>query len=542
MLKVSNKYANANNASVRRFKAKVEVYANNALAFTYTQNDALKSISIERLGADSKFFGFGISTKMSIHLRDVLREINISTANTLKIYIGIVEAGDTVEYLSFPVIHVTEVNRDENTNELSITGYDVLEYSKGRTVSELNLTAPYTIGTFMAACGNLLGVNTSFTSELNDVIEINYPDGANFEGTENIRDALTSAAEAIQAIYYIDGYNQLTVKRLNKNGDPVKTISRDDYITLDSGNNRRLQTICHATELGDNVSASTTQIGTTQYVRDNPFWELRDDIATLVNDALEAVGDMTINQFECNWRGCLALEPGDKIKLITKDNKSVISYVLNDTLTYNGGLTQKTQWNYTESENTESNATSLGEVLKQTYARVDKANKQIELLAGEVDANNNAISSIMVNTDSILSSVQRVETATQESLDSIHKDVNTLTSKVEAQLTAEDVKLEIKSELANGVDKVETNTGFTFNDEGLTISKTGSEMTTQITEDGMTVNRDNEEMLTANNEGVIAVNLHAKTYLIIGGTSRFEDYQRDGETRTGCFWIGDTEV
>lgn len=265
---------------------------------------------------------------MNIHLRDVLREINISTANTLKIYIGIVEAGDTVEYLSFPVIHVTEVNRDENTNELSITGYDVLEYSKGRTVSELNLTAPYTIGTFIAACGNLLGVNTSFTSELSNVIEINYPDGANFEGTENIRDALTSAAEAIQAIYYIDGYNQLTVKRLSKNGDPVKTISRDDYITLDSGNNRRLQTICHATELGDNVSASTTQIGTTQYVRDNPFWELRDDIATLVNDALEAVGDMTINQFECNWRGCLALEPGDKIKLITKDNKSVISYVL----------------------------------------------------------------------------------------------------------------------------------------------------------------------------------------------------------------------
>ena len=365
MLKVSNKYANANNASVRRFKAKVEVYANNALAFTYTQNDALKSISIERLGADSKFFGFGISTKMNIHLRDVLREINISTANTLKIYIGIVEAGDIVEYLSFPVIHVTEVNRDENTNELSITGYDVLEYSKGRTVSELNLTAPYTIGTFIAACGNLLGVNTSFTSELSNVIEINYPDGANFEGTENIRDALTSAAEAIQAIYYIDGYNQLTVKRLSKNGDPVKTISRDDYITLDSGNNRRLQTICHTTELGDNVSASTTQIGTTQYVRDNPFWELRDDIATLVNDALEAVGDMTINQFECNWRGCLALEPGDKIKLITKDNKSVISYVLNDTLTYNGGLTQKTQWNYTESENTESNATSLGDCLKE---------------------------------------------------------------------------------------------------------------------------------------------------------------------------------
>jgi hypothetical protein len=58
----------------------------------------------------------------------------------------------------------------------------------------------------------------------------------------------------------------------------------------------------------------------------------------------------------------------------------------------------------------------------------------------------------------------------------------------------------------------------------------------------MTVYRDNEEMLKANNEGVIAYNLHAKTYLIVGESSRFEDYEKDGEIRTGCFWIGDTEV
>ena len=102
-------------------------------------------------------------------------------------------------------------------------------------------------------------------------------------------------------------------------------------------------------------------------------------------------------------------------------------------------------------------------------------------------------------------------------------------------MTAEDVKSQIQSELNNGVTKVETTTGFTFNDEGLTVSKSGSEMTTQITEDGMTVYRDNTAVLIANNVGVDAVNLHATTYLIIGNNSRFEDY---GENRTGCFWIG----
>jgi hypothetical protein len=54
----------------------------------------------------------------------------------------------------------------------------------------------------------------------------------------------------------------------------------------------------------------------------------------------------------------------------------------------------------------------------------------------------------------------------------------------------------------------------------------------------MYVNRGNDNILTANNEGVDAVNLHAKTYLIVGsedGRSRFEDY---GTNRTGCYWIG----
>ena len=535
MLKVSNKYANANNASVRRFKAKVEVYANNALAFTYTQNDALKSISIERLGADSKFFGFGISTKMNIHLRDVLREINISTANTLKIHIGIVEAGNTVEYLSFPVIHVTEVNRDENTNELSITGYDVLEYSKGRTVSELNLTAPYTIGTFMAACGNLLGVNTSFTSELNDVIEINYPDGANFEGTENIRDALTSAAEAIQAIYYIDGYNQLTVKRLSKNGDPVKTISRDDYITLDSGNNRRLQTICHATELGDNVSASTTQIGTTQYVRDNPFWELRTDLATLLDKAISFVGNMTIAEINCSWRGNPAIEIGDKVGVINKDNSISYSYLLNDVITYNGSLNQSTSWKFNEADNEFQNSTTIGEALNQTFARVDKANKEIEIQVSKIAEHSSAISDLQLNQNQINASVEQIRKNTQDSIDGITTDLQTVTKKVDATMTADQIELAIKSEIANGVSSVKTETGFTFDDEGLTIKKSNSEVETNINENGMVISKANRDMLVVNSEGVDAQNLHATTYLIIGTLSRFEDFNR----KTACFWIGD---
>ena len=58
------------------------------------------------------------------------------------------------------------------------------------------------------------------------------------------------------------------------------------------------------------------------------------------------------------------------------------------------------------------------------------------------------------------------------------------------------------------------------------------------TEDGMKVYRNNDIVLTANNQGVDAKNLHATTYLIIGGNSRMESVTENGDKRTAVFWIG----
>ena len=98
------------------------------------------------------------------------------------------------------------------------------------------------------------------------------------------------------------------------------------------------------------------------------------------------------------------------------------------------------------------------------------------------------------------------------------------------------MELIVQEELASGVNKVTTTTGFTFNQEGLTISKSNVDITTKISEDGMRVSKSGQVVLTADNNGVEALNLHASTYLIIGENSRFEDY--DNGSRTGCFWIG----
>lgn len=540
MQTVTDNYINAINNKSRELKAKAELYIGDALVATYTQNDAIKSIKIDRAGEEGKFFGFGITHKTNIKLRDVERAISLTTDHYFKNSIGIKLPDDTIEYKSFPSLYITEVNRDEKTNSLSITAYDLLERAKTFTVNDLELTKPYTIRNVINAVGAKIGATESITPEL-AIFDLEYEEGANFEGTELLKDVLIAAAEATQTIYYINNSDALVFKRLDKDGEAVITLSNANYFDLDSKTSRRLATIVSATELGDNVSASITESGTTQYIRNNPFLELRDDIATILDNAIAEIGGITINQFECDWRGDMSAEIGDKLALTAKDGSIVNSYLLNDTITYNGGLSQKTVWEYKETETASSNPTTLGEALKQTYAKVDKANKEITIIASETTDTRSQLSSLQARTSGIEASVTDIKTTqetTEEAIGGINEEINTLTNSVNAKMSAEDVTIAIKTEMENGVTKVQTETGFTFNNEGLTIAKTGSEMKTNIDEDGMTVYRNNEEMLIADNEGVKAYNLHAKTYLIVGNTSRFEDYVKDGEARTGCFWIG----
>ena len=92
------------------------------------------------------------------------------------------------------------------------------------------------------------------------------------------------------------------------------------------------------------------------------------------------------------------------------------------------------------------------------------------------------------------------------------------------------------SNAIEGVDSIETSTGYTFDSKGLTISQEGEAMHNTLDISGMEVRRNDEMILTAKADGVNAINLTARKYLIIGNNARFEDY---GSNRTACFYIGE---
>lgn len=146
-----------------------------------------------------------------------------------------------------------------------------------------------------------------------------------------------------------------------------------------------------------------------------------------------------------------------------------------------------------------------------------------------------SISKLSVESDAIRTSVSDlvgIVNTTNGELQQTREQISTV------EQTSSQLQVKIETINNDGVTKVRNTTG-TFNEDGLEIDSSESPTKTQISPRGMEVYKKNgtneETVLTATDVGVDATNLHAKTYLIIGGRSRFENY---GTDRTGCFWIG----
>ena len=631
---INNNHLAELNAQEQTIRARVELYSGSTLAKICDCGEILEEFAIEKTG-EGKYFGFGICQKLRATLIDINNSIDLTTIDSAEASFGV----NSEFVYPFPKFYLQEVERDEVFNIIKITAYDTLFRAAKYTVADLLLPVPYTLKDFARSIAYKLGLPLLIDEAAADAFELYFPEKANFEGSETLRAALDAIAEATQTIYYIDGNWNLYFKRLDRTAAPVLAIGKNAYVELADDGVRTLGTVAHITELGDNIEADSVN-GDVQYIRNNPFWELREDIGTLVDNAKAATEGLTINQFKCDWSGNYLLEIGDKITLTKDDDTVLTTYVLDDNISFNGALWQVNSWAYDGNEaESATNPTSLGDALNQTYARVDKVNKQITLLAQEVDGYDSRIAKIELDTGKIeltvesaektaneaktqaanlaltvegisstvskkvdktelskYSTTEEMNSAIKQSADTITLEVNKKASQTDLDtlstttsekftsieqsidgvsitassaqtridtlegdydaledrlvttetavssfdLTPYDAVLEFKKTVEeNGVTKLDTTTGFTFDENGLKIEKSGSEIHTTITEDGMTVTKSGEDVLIANNNGVNATNLHATTFLIIGETSRFESWADDsGEMRTACFWIG----
>jgi hypothetical protein len=526
-----------NTSHRRTIKGKVELYGSTLLNI-FSADDNLQEISIARTGEKGKFFGFGVCQKATVKVIDKQGKqgkLSYIKNETLKTYFDLNNANNYARVC--PTFFIKDATRDEKTNVITLTAYDALDAATAHTVSELGLEAPYTIlnvADKIATALGLSGIDITAASGF----ETSYESGANFAGDETLRAVLNAIAEVTQTIYYVNNEDFLVFKTLGTTEGSYE-INKNNYFELNTALPVSVTKIVHTTELGDNVEVGNDE-GVTQYVRENPFWNARTDLDVLLPEALERIAGLTIVPYTIKWRGNYYTELGDKLSLEAKDGRFITTYLLDDSFTYNGGFSQTSGWEYNpDSERTAAtNPVTIGDKINQTFAKVDKVNQTITLQASNIEETRELVSSLQVDTGSISASVSSLQTQLDDSKESINEELASLKSQVDTKVTANDVTIEIQKELANGVSSITTNTGFTFNDAGLTVSKSDSDLSTQITENGMAILNSGNEVLTVRNYGVDAANLHAVTYLLIGENSRFEDYVKDSKPRTACFFVG----
>lgn len=542
MITVNSIYEEMFNSASRHFVGRVEHLEGSTLLNIFEHDGALIDFTIDKTSDNTKFFGYGISQILTVNLRDKERAINVEKGQYLQAAFGI---GTDYVY-NCTMFIVDEVIRNESNNQLTIKALDPIYTASGHLVKELDLPDNFTLQTFALACGTVLGMPVNFINIPDYLLNVQYnKSNINFDGEETIREALDDLAEMFGAIYYFCNNWNITFKRLDIEGEPVLTIDKSKYFELSAKPVVTITNIASITELGDNVATESEAPGETQYLRENAFLVLRENVHILLNNLLYAVQGMTIGQVTCKHRGDFRLEIGDKIAFEAKDGTIFNSYLLTDSITYNGGVVGNTVWEYAANVNeTETNPTSLGEALKMTYAKVDKANQEITLLAKRIDESDvgqltEEVASLKLTTDSITAEVARVESTTSDAIESLSNEVS-------AAITADEVTFLISQEMEDGITSITTTTGFEFNDTGLTIAKTGREIYTHITENGLEVIRtsDGISILSCVATGVDAINLTARKYLNTAG-SRFERFTPPNDrigpsssTRTGCFWIG----
>ena len=460
-------------------RARVEIYKDSTLEKTCNCGKDLSDFTIERAG-ENRFFGFGICQKLKANFLDEQSVIGMTKEHHLEVSFGV----DDEFLYAFPKFYVEEVSRDEETNDITAIAYDGLYKAANHKVSELASYSKSTLQTYAEACAALLG----FTLKIENVYDSCFSEvylsrkpakQPSFSGEETIRSVLDSIAEITQTIYYVNNNEELVFKRLDRDGDSVYTINRSNYSEFYSRGNRTLGKVVHYTELGDNIVSdepSTVVEGATQYIRNNPFWSSSTSIATLVDNAQAAIGGLSIDQFECNWFGNYLLEIGDKISIVGKENKTITTFLLEDSLTFDGAIDQFTKWEYNENEaETAANPTSLGEALNQTYARVDKANKKIELVASETSANSQSISTLQLTTEGITASVSKM----QETVDTTTKNLTSVEMSMEGLAVTVGEVYKTQSTHSKAITQLELTT------EGITASVSEMQKTVDTTTESM---------------------------------------------------------
>lgn len=491
-------------------------------------------------------------------------EITSKTANQLKdkdinfkygLYIN-----DAFQYVDLGNFYIKDMEDNKKEEEITVTGYDrMIRFMKTFKQSELQLTYPCTIRKLVQKMCEVCETELYSTDFFNSDLVVNEDFFTAQELT--YRDVLEKVAQTTLTTAFIKE-NKLYFCKLSNVVTQQLDQSYISRLVIKEKFGPLNALVLGRGSVEDNVEAtdeeSITQNGRCEIRFDeNEF--VQEQREKVIDNMFEQIKGLEYYSYEASDLGVMWLEPCDCIELGDRDGNFYKTYYLKANITLTTGISSDSEAEMPDETDTKYKVTSKAEKKTLKVERLAKKNEGlIKDLAQETTENTEKLTQHEQTIDSISDKVQSNTTNINNNYQDVlgklgdcaqKSDVETISKSVETIQTDSKYAIEIAQEIQqNGVTKVKTSMGYTFDDDGLNIEKTGAETKTVLNEKGLDV-KDNtgsssESLLFAGfdkstGETVVkSKNMTVEKYLVIGKYSRIEDFTEDGEKGTGFFWIG----
>lgn len=216
----------------------------------------------------------------------------------------------------------------------------------------------------------------------------------------------------------------------------------------------------------------------------------------------------------------MIIRAGNTVRITDRNGKTITAYVM--TKTQRG---QRDTLECTGSPKRDSSTAVNNQSFKALTSKVLNLRTDVDGIRAENKDTSGKVAQLRLDVDGIQGQVS----SQQEKFGTVTKQLTTVTQ------SASSLQIKVTKIEEEGATKVKT-TGkkYTFDDTGLHIASDGQQMENLLDERGMKVTRSGQTILEASADGVVAVDVKVRNYLIIGKHARFEDYETG---RTACFYL-----
>lgn len=467
---------------------------------------------------------------------------------------------DNYDYINYGNYIVYKSEKQEDTGSYKITCYDKMLYSMIK-YENMQITYPITIRNYINTICNHLGLifknaSDEFANYDKEIQNELFLDSEGGDLNYTFRDVLDQLAETTASTICLDENDELEIRYINNTQDTID----EEYLKNINVNFGEKYGPINSIVLSRSAESDNVYLRNEQSVLKDGLCELKiidnqimnwNDRSDYLQDILNQLDGLEYYLNDFASTGICYYDLCDRYNIqIGEETYSCIMF--NDEVNITTGMEENIH-------------TDMPSETQTDYTKADKTDRKINQAYIMVDKQNGNITSLVTKTTQLEGKVSDNETTINNNYQELIgkfdgvasiDDVTQLRKSMQTTMDEQELRIEnIQGILVNGVEKVVTTSG-TFDEDGLTMERTGARTKSTLDETGVDVKdtqgSSNEDLFFAGYvdndkaqsntklapyEGqtvVFSKNSIVENYFTIGTHSRIEDYE-DG---TGVFVIG----